>query len=41
MQALGISFQYLLEEKQIVGTPGAGFGPEGEGYFRLSAFNFK
>ena len=23
----------------MVGTPGAGFGPSGEGYFRLSAFN--
>ena len=23
----------------MVGTPGAGFGPNGEGYFRLSAFN--
>lgn len=32
-------FHYLLEEKHIVGTPGVGFGPEGEGYIRLSAFN--
>lgn len=32
-------FNYLLTEKQIVGTPGVGFGLEGEGYFRLSAFN--
>ncbi|MDO5016840.1 MAG: LL-diaminopimelate aminotransferase [Porphyromonas sp.] len=31
-------FDYLLTEKQIVGTPGVGFGQEGEGYFRLSAF---
>ncbi len=31
-------FDKLLEEKQIVGTPGAGFGPSGEGYFRLTAF---
>lgn len=31
-------FDYLLQEVQIVGTPGAGFGPSGEGYFRLSAF---
>jgi LL-diaminopimelate aminotransferase len=23
----------------VVGTPGSGFGPAGEGYFRLSAFN--
>lgn len=28
----------LLEECQVVGTPGAGFGPCGEGYFRLTAF---
>jgi LL-diaminopimelate aminotransferase len=32
-------FDRLLSEVQIVGTPGAGFGPAGEGYFRLSAFN--
>jgi LL-diaminopimelate aminotransferase len=32
-------FDRLLEHAQIVGTPGAGFGPAGEGYFRLSAFN--
>jgi len=32
-------FDRLLETAQIVGTPGAGFGPAGEGYFRLSAFN--
>ena len=31
-------FDYLLEEVQIVGTPGSGFGPAGEGYFRLTAF---
>ena len=31
-------FDYLLEKVQIVGTPGAGFGPSGEGYFRLTAF---
>lgn len=31
-------FDYLLQEKQIVGTPGSGFGKNGEGYFRLSAF---
>ena len=29
---------YLLEKVQVVGTPGAGFGPSGEGYFRLTAF---
>src|SRR5262249_10906095 len=32
-------FDRLLAETQIVGTPGVGFGPAGEGYFRLSAFN--
>ncbi len=31
-------FDYLLNEKNIVGTPGSGFGPSGEGYFRLTAF---
>ncbi|MCR5099614.1 MAG: LL-diaminopimelate aminotransferase [Lachnospiraceae bacterium] len=31
-------FDYLLKEKNIVGTPGSGFGPSGEGYFRLTAF---
>ena len=31
-------FDYLLEERNIVGTPGSGFGPSGEGYFRLTAF---
>lgn len=34
-------FDYLLEEKNIVGTPGVGFGPHGEGYFRLTAFGTK
>jgi LL-diaminopimelate aminotransferase len=28
----------LLAEAHVVGTPGSGFGPSGEGYFRLSAF---
>ncbi len=32
-------FDRLLSEAQVVGTPGSGFGPAGEGYFRLSAFN--
>lgn len=32
-------FDYLLERYHIVGTPGSGFGPSGEGYFRLTAFN--
>lgn len=31
-------FDYLLEEVQVVGTPGSGFGPAGEGFFRLTAF---
>jgi LL-diaminopimelate aminotransferase len=31
-------FDRLLNEAQVVGTPGAGFGASGEGYFRLSAF---
>lgn len=32
-------FDRLLTEAQVVGTPGSGFGPGGEGYFRLSGFN--
>ena len=31
-------FDCLLEEAGVVGTPGSGFGPSGEGYFRLTAF---
>ena len=31
-------FDHLLEKVQVVGTPGSGFGAEGEGYFRLTAF---
>ncbi|WP_455951103.1 LL-diaminopimelate aminotransferase [Eubacterium sp.] len=31
-------FDKLLQEANIVGTPGSGFGPSGEGYFRLTAF---
>lgn len=31
-------FDYLLQEANVVGTPGSGFGPSGEGYFRLTAF---
>ncbi len=31
-------FDYLLHNAQVVGTPGAGFGKNGEGYFRLTAF---
>jgi len=34
-------FDYLLEEAGVVGTPGEGFGSEGKGYFRLSAFGNK
>lgn len=32
-------FDLLLQKSQVVGTPGAGFGPNGEGYFRFTAFN--
>jgi len=32
-------FDYLLNEAQVVCTPGAGFGPSGEGYVRFSAFS--
>lgn len=32
-------FDRLLEQTHVVGTPGSGFGPSGEGYFRISAFN--
>ncbi len=31
-------FDYLLERANVVGTPGSGFGPSGENYFRLTAF---
>jgi len=31
-------FDKLLKEVNVVGTPGAGFGPNGEGYFRLTSF---
>ena len=31
-------FDLLLEKAHVVGTPGSGFGPSGEGYFRLTAF---
>ena len=34
-------FDYLLEKANVVGTPGSGFGPHGEGYFRLTAFGTK
>jgi LL-diaminopimelate aminotransferase len=34
-------FDYLLENAQVVGTPGSGFGENGEGFFRLTAFGSK
>lgn len=34
-------FDQLLTDCHVVGTPGAGFGPSGEGYFRLSAFGHR
>ncbi|MCL1864081.1 MAG: LL-diaminopimelate aminotransferase [Defluviitaleaceae bacterium] len=34
-------FDALLEKANVVGTPGAGFGSQGEGFFRLSAFGSK
>ena len=34
-------FDKLLNETHVVGTPGSGFGPKGEGYFRLSAFGHR
>ncbi|NUM55374.1 MAG: LL-diaminopimelate aminotransferase [Candidatus Hydrogenedentes bacterium] len=34
-------FDKLLSEAHVVGTPGAGFGPSGEGYFRLSSFGHR
>jgi LL-diaminopimelate aminotransferase len=34
-------FDKLLNEAHVVGTPGAGFGPSGENYFRLTAFGAK
>ena len=33
------AFDKILNEANVVVTPGAGFGSEGEGYFRISAFN--
>jgi len=32
-------FDKLMKEIHVIGTPGAGFGPSGEGFFRLTAFN--
>ncbi|MBN1998149.1 LL-diaminopimelate aminotransferase [candidate division KSB1 bacterium] len=34
-------FDKLLREANVVGTPGSGFGPHGEGFFRLSAFGHR
>jgi len=34
-------FDALLNEANVVGTPGVGFGPAGEGYFRFTAFGSK
>ena len=34
-------FDKLLNECHVVGTPGSGFGPAGEGFFRLSAFGHR
>ena len=34
-------FDYLLAEANVVGTPGSGFGKNGEGWFRLTAFGDK
>ncbi len=34
-------FDKLLSKANVVGTPGSGFGPHGEGYFRLTAFGTK
>ena len=34
-------FDCLLKKANVVGTPGSGFGPHGEGYFRLTAFGTK
>ena len=31
-------FDYLLQNAQVVGTPGEGFGACGKGYFRLTSF---
>jgi len=34
-------FDKSINECNVVGTPGSGFGPSGEGYFRLSAFGHR
>jgi len=34
-------FDKLLSETRVIGTPGLGFGPSGEGFIRLSAFGHR
>ena len=34
-------FDLLLNKAHVVGTPGSGFGPSGEGYIRLTSFGSK
>lgn len=34
-------FDFLLDKANVIGTPGAGFGSSGEGYFRLTGFGTK
>ena len=34
-------FDYLLNNAQVMGTPGAGFGENGKNFFRLTAFGTK
>ena len=38
---VGVLSISLLSECHVVGTPGSGFGPAGEGFFRLSAFGHR
>ena len=37
-QPLWEAFEYFLKEKQLIVTPGIGFGPSGKDFFRVSAF---
>jgi LL-diaminopimelate aminotransferase len=42
--SVNVIFSFLdnsINEYNVVGTPGSGFGPSGEGYFRLSAFGHR
>ena len=34
-------FQFLLEKCNVIGTPGVGFGKNGEGFFRITSFGTK